>query len=117
MIDLLINVSEIYGQPHANNGHSNPDGEGEDTHENGGNLSDEDDDDDDLDDDADSPAQRNWNLATDPDDYDDGQNQLNGLRSHSFANSECCEKFVEISINAEFSPSSIGHDTDHRNNE
>ena len=83
MIDLLINVSEIYGQPNGNNVQSNPDGEGEDTHEERENLSD---DDEDEDDDDDSPAQRNWNLATDPDDYDDEQTQLNGLRSQSFVN-------------------------------
>jgi hypothetical protein len=78
MIDLLINMSEIYGKPNGNNIRI---------------IDDEDDDDQEyLNDERenlndDDNEQHEWNIEAQTDDCDDDNVQMNGLRSNSYINS------------------------------
>jgi hypothetical protein len=81
MIDLLINMSEIYGQPNGSNNVRSP-------------IDDNDDEDDEdyinyerehLHDDNSEPHE--WNLAGQDDGYDENSVHLNGSASHSYGSS------------------------------
>ncbi|CAF1252118.1 unnamed protein product [Rotaria sordida] len=78
MIDLLINMSEIYGQPSENNMRR---------------LSDDDEDEDeyvneeDENNQGDNSEQHEWNLVAQNDDYNENNVQINGSRKDSYLNS------------------------------
>jgi hypothetical protein len=76
MIDLLINMSEIYGQPNGSNNIRTIDDEDEDEeYLERENLNDEDN------------EQHEWNIETQTDDCDDENIQINGLRTNSYLSS------------------------------
>jgi len=79
MIDLLINMSEIYGQPNGNNIrtiHDDDDDEGylNEEREN-------------LNDDDNNTEHHAWNIETQTEYCEDDNVQINGLRSNSYLNS------------------------------
>jgi hypothetical protein len=80
MIDLLINMSEIYGQPNGNNIrtiHDDDDDEGylNEEREN-------------LNDDDNNNEHHAWNIETQTEYCEDDNVQINGLRSNSYLNSK-----------------------------
>jgi hypothetical protein len=81
MIDLLINMSEIYGQPNENNLRT---------------INDDDDDEEYLNEERenlngdDNNEQHEWNIETQNDDYDENNIHINGIRSGSYVNSMFC---------------------------
>jgi len=77
MIDLLINMSEIYGQPNGNNLRSIDDEDDEEEYLNEReNLTDDDN------------EQHEWNIDAQIDEYGGDNVQINGLRSTSYNNSK-----------------------------
>jgi hypothetical protein len=76
MIDLLINMSEIYGQPNGNNIRTIDDEDEDDEYLERDNLNDEDN------------EQQEWNIETQTEECDDDNMQINGLRSNSYLNSK-----------------------------
>jgi hypothetical protein len=81
MIDLLINMSEIYGQPNGNNTN------------NIRTIDDEDEDEEYLNDERenlndDDNEQHEWNIEAQTEDCDDEHVQINGLRSNSYLHSK-----------------------------
>jgi hypothetical protein len=77
MIDLLINMSEIYGQPNRNNIRTidDEDDDEEYINEERENLNDDDN------------EQHEWNVEAQTEECDDDNLQINGLRSNSYLNS------------------------------
>ncbi len=86
MIDLLINMSEIYGQPNENNIRTIND---DDDEEEEGYIHEREciNDDDN--------EQQEWNLETQSDVYDENNLQLNGIESHSYINSMSIDLFYK----------------------
>lgn len=85
MIDLLINMSEIYGQPNENSsGRSLVDDDDEDR--------DDEDGDDDINDERehlhDDEREQDWNLTGQQNGYEENSHPVNGSRSNSFVQSQ-----------------------------
>jgi hypothetical protein len=78
MIDLLINMSEIYGQPNGDNIRTINDDDEDDEYvpEERENLNDDD-----------TNEQHEWNIDAQNDDYDENNVHITGLRSNSYLNS------------------------------
>ena len=76
LIDLLINMSEIYGQPNGNNIRTIDDEDEDEEYLERDNLNDEDN------------EQQEWNIETQTEECDDDNMQINGLRSNSYLNSK-----------------------------
>ena len=76
MIDLLINMSEIYGQPNGNNIRTIDDEDEDEEYLERDNLNDEDN------------EQHEWNIEAQTEECDDENMQINGLRSNSYINSK-----------------------------
>ena len=84
MIDLLINMSEIYGKPNKNNVRAIQDDDDDDEEyiNERANLNDDDDDDDD-----DDEHHHEWNIESPNETYDENNVPLNEIRSNSYVNS------------------------------
>jgi hypothetical protein len=85
MIDLLINMSEIYGKPNGNNLRSIDDEDDEEEYLNEReNLTDDDN------------EQHEWNIDAQTDEYGGDNVQINGLRSSSYNNSKNINEIKKI---------------------